>query len=167
MGINQNDKVLNKFGSKVKLAFEDSIMNFMEVIAFNVMDDIKDMEGFTNRTFNLEDSYGCGIYKNGVLKSVVWSNDVRKADIPRTRNGVEYWGRELAEDFFKNYKSDGNEEYELVVAAVMFYGKYLENNHSLNVLTDSWLKTKTDLKGGKYTVVFKKISGRMLKKYFK
>lgn len=167
MSAKQNDEVLKKFSSNVQLALDESIMQFMEDIATNVMDDIKDMEGFTNQTFNLEDSYGCGIYKDGVLKKIVWANAVKVADEPRKRNGVEYWGREVAKDFFNSYKSDRSGRYELVVAAVMFYGKYLENYHLLNVLTDSWLKTKTDLNGGKYTVVFKKIAANMLNKYFK
>ena len=167
MRASNNDKVLKAFGSNVQTALDESVMQFMENIAMNIMDDIKEMEGFTNQTFNLEDSYGCGIYKNGVLKKIVWANEVKVANVPRKCNGVEYWGRELAEDFFNSYKSDGSEKYELVVAAVMYYAKYVENYHLLNVLSDSWLKTKTDLKGGKYTVVFKKIAANMLNKYFK
>ena len=92
---------------------------------------------------------------------------MKVADVPRKRNNVEYWGRELAEDFFNSYKSDGSDKYELVVAAVMFYAKYVENYHLLNVLTDSWIKTKTDLKVGKYNVVFKKIVDNMIYKNFK
>ena len=167
MQANNNDKVLKEFGSNVQLALDASIMQFMEYIATNIMDDIKDLEGFTNQTFNLEDSYGCGIYKDGVLKKIVWANATKVANEPRKRNNVEYWWRELAEDFFNSYKSDGSEKYELVVAAVMYYAKYVENYHLLNVLSDSWIKTKTDLKGGKYTVVFKKIAANMLNKYFK
>ena len=151
MQANNNDKVLKEFGSNVQLALDASIMQFMEDIATNIMDD----------------SYGCGIYKDGVLKKIVWANATKVANEPRKRNNVEYWGRELAEDFFNSYKSDGSEKYELVVAAVMYYAKYVENYHLLNVLSDSWIKTKTDLKGGKYTVVFKKIAANMLNKYFK
>ena len=58
MQANNNDKVLKEFGSNVQLALDASIMQFMEDIATNIMDDIKDLEGFTNQTFNLEDSYG-------------------------------------------------------------------------------------------------------------
>ena len=58
MQANNNDKVLKEFGSNVQLALDASIMQFMEYIATNIMDDIKDLEGFTNQTFNLEDSYG-------------------------------------------------------------------------------------------------------------
>ena len=57
MQANNNDKVLKEFGSNVQLALDASIMQFMEDIATNIMDDIKDLEGFTNQTFNLEDSY--------------------------------------------------------------------------------------------------------------
>ncbi len=52
MQANNNDKVLKEFGSNVQLSLDASIMQFMEDIATNIMDDIKDMEGFTNQTFN-------------------------------------------------------------------------------------------------------------------
>lgn len=44
MQANNNDKVLKEFGSNVQLALDASIMQFMEDIATNIMDDIKDME---------------------------------------------------------------------------------------------------------------------------
>ena len=93
MQANNNDKVLKEFGSNVQLALDASIMQFMVDNATNNMDVIKDLECFTNQTFNLEDSFGCGIYKDGGLKKIVWANATKVANEPRKRNIVENWGR--------------------------------------------------------------------------
>ena len=49
MQANNNDKVLKEFGSNVQLALDASIMQFMEDIATNIMDDIKDLEALPTK----------------------------------------------------------------------------------------------------------------------
>ena len=76
---------------------------------------------FTNRTYNLHDSYGSAVYYNGTL----------------VKSSIRYIGAEMAEederhgrnevnDFFANYKPKNRKGIDLVIVAAMFYADILE-----------------------------------------
>lgn len=164
----ENDKVISNLSAMMPKIIEETMLNALERVASLVLEDIKEQEGFNNQTFNLEDSFGCGIYHKGILRKIVYANNTPEASVPRRRGEMEFWGRLEAENFFKGYKfENGSDDFTMVIAGVMYYAKYLENYHNLNVLGDSWLSTKSKLKSGQYVTVFKQVSKEVLKKYFK
>ena len=76
---------------------------------------------FTNRTYNLHDSYGSAVYYNGTL----------------VKSSIRYVGAEMAEeddrcgrnevnDFFSNYRPKNRKGIDLVIVAAMFYADILE-----------------------------------------
>lgn len=107
---------------------------------------------FTNRTYNLYDSYGSAVYLNGrLLKYTIRYlgsekgkpiNALKKTgndwiwDKPRsmpdwrgerrlTGDEIDMRGRDEIMEFFQKYKPN-NKGIELVVVAAMFYASYLE-----------------------------------------
>ena len=76
---------------------------------------------FTNRTYNLHDSYGSAVYYNGT----------------RVKSSIRYIGAEMAEEddrygrnevneFFSNYRPKNRKGIDLVIVAAMFYADILE-----------------------------------------
>lgn len=89
--------------------------------AFNKADYQKD------KTQNLHDSYGSAVYLDGKLIQDTIRVLTPKATIPRyNMYEKEYqYGKEEILEFFNSYKPKTN-GIELVVAAAMFYGVFLE-----------------------------------------
>ena len=103
---------------------------------------------FTNRTFNLHDSYGSAVYYNGKLikRTVryvgneqannglnmgwVWDKPRSMPDFRGERryegDEVQMRGRDEVIDFFQKY-TPKKKGIELVMVAAMFYATYLEN----------------------------------------
>lgn len=164
----ENEKAISNLSAMMPKIIEETVLNALEKIALLILEEVKEQEGFNNVTFNLEDSFGCGIYHKGILRKIVYANDTPEATVSRKRGDLEFWGRSEAERFFKSYKfENGADDFNIVVAGVMYYAKYLQFYHNLNVLTDSWISTKSKLKNGQYVTVFKQVSKEVLKKYFK
>ena len=105
---------------------------------------------FTNRTYNLHDSYGSAVYYNGNLvkssiryvgaemaKEVdwrsqgwIWKGGRTMPDFrgKRRLNNDEVFmnGREEVMDFFSHYKPKNRKGIDLVIIAAMFYADILE-----------------------------------------
>lgn len=103
---------------------------------------------FTNRTYNLHDSYGSAVYHNGRLlkKTIryvgpeqattglnqgrVWNKGRSMPNYKGERrfkgDEVEMRGREEVMDFFSQYTPQGR-GLELVIVAAMFYASFLED----------------------------------------
>lgn len=92
---------------------------------------------YTNRTFNLHDSYGSAVYVDGVLqpdtrkyvnRSRSKRNDVH-GHIDSDNRYAPYGlnGRRALDDFFNNLKISKRRKVTLVVAAAMWYGELVES----------------------------------------
>jgi len=125
---------INDLPDKVRAIMNNQILAGLRNVREAALKYAQSSHGFKNRTFNLEDSYGAGIYLNGRLIEKTLSSP--KATKPIVRNGVSYDGHAAADNFLNTYQSgDG---YTLVVVAGMFYATWVENIHGLDVLTGSY-----------------------------
>ena len=76
---------------------------------------------FTNRTYNLHDSYGSAVYYNGnLVKSSIRYIGAEMAEED------ERYGRNEVNDFFANYRPKNRKGIDLVIVAAMFYADILE-----------------------------------------
>lgn len=76
---------------------------------------------FTNRTYNLHDSYGSAVYHNGVLVK----SSIRYVGAEMAEEDERY-GRNEVNDFFANYRPKNRKGIDLVIVAAMFYADILE-----------------------------------------
>lgn len=110
------------------------------------------LRDFTNRTYNLRDSYGSAVYLKGrlVKRSIrylgaematkgrelgwTWTKGRSMPDFRGDRrypgDEIPMTGREEVMDFFSKYKPSGK-DIELVIVAAMYYGGYLEKGTGL------------------------------------
>ena len=76
---------------------------------------------FTNRTYNLHDSYGSAVYYNGNLVK----SSIRYVAAEMAEEDERY-GRNEVNDFFSNYRPKNRKGIDLVIVAAMFYADILE-----------------------------------------
>ena len=76
---------------------------------------------FTNRTYNLHDSYGSAVYYNGTLVK----SSIRYIGAEMAEEDERY-GRNEVNDFFSNYRPKNRKGIDLVIVAAMFYADILE-----------------------------------------
>ena len=76
---------------------------------------------FTNRTYNLHDSYGSAVYYNGTLVK----GSIRYVGAEMAEEDERY-GRNEVNDFFSNYRPKNRKGIDLVIVAAMFYADILE-----------------------------------------
>ena len=76
---------------------------------------------FTNRTYNLHDSYGSAVYYNGTLVK----SSIRYVGAEMAEEDDRY-GRNEANEFFSNYRPKNRKGIDLVIVAAMFYADILE-----------------------------------------
>lgn len=88
--------------------------------------------GYTHRTYNLNDSYGFGVYLEGKL--------VSKGFSPHKASGSKMWeneiisGRKAITDFLEN-KYKPHPGIDLVIAVAMPYGEIVEEKYKYEVLS--------------------------------
>lgn len=76
---------------------------------------------FTNRTYNLHDSYGSAVYYNSTLVK----SSIRYVGAEMAEEDDRY-GRNEVNDFFSNYRPKNRKGIDLVIVAAMFYADILE-----------------------------------------
>ena len=76
---------------------------------------------FTNRTYNLHDSYGSAVYHNGNLVK----SSIRYVGAEMAEEDDRY-GRNEVNEFFSNYRPKNRKGIDLVIVAAMFYADILE-----------------------------------------
>ena len=76
---------------------------------------------FTNRTYNLHDSYGSAVYYNCTLVK----SSIRYVGAEMAEEDERY-GRNEVNDFFSNYRPKNRKGIDLVIVAAMFYADILE-----------------------------------------
>lgn len=81
---------------------------------------------FTDRTYNLHDSYGSAVYYNGVLqKNSIYYLDSKSSEA-KEWYGAMLRGRNEVVDFFLEYRGRGK-GFDLVLVAAMPYASILEH----------------------------------------
>ena len=87
-----------------------------------------------NETQNLRDSYIWAIYYNGQLKKhgFIDNTPLATESIKKTATEDYIKGREEAEDFLEEYIPTFTKGWEVVFAATIYYGVYLENGTKSN-----------------------------------
>ena len=91
---------------------------------------------FTNRTNNLEDSYGSCVYFNGVEVSNSRRYLGQKATVGVKWYGETIYGRNEIDSFFDSYKPIKN-GWELLLVAAMPYGEVVEHTYKYKVIAMS------------------------------
>lgn len=86
---------------------------------------------YTNRTLNLKDSYVWGVYFNGKRIDYGFLTIDPQADVRKKRTGDDELisGREEAQKFIDSY-TPNSVGWEVVFAATIYYGMYLEMSRS-------------------------------------
>lgn len=86
---------------------------------------------FTDRTYNLHDSYGCGVFYNRILQeSTIYTLQAKAT-------GKKQWyndflsGEEEIRSFLKDYERQTTDGLQLVIVAAMPYAEVLESGKNL------------------------------------
>ena len=116
------------------------IMEKLNEIGIHGVKTAIEMHKFRNRTFNLEDSYGFGIYYNGALKQEPFTFSSSSTKSVKFE-GKEYRGQEEVMKYLQGYKPD-NMGWSLVVVAAMPYASFVEDYWNLDVLQTSFMEAK-------------------------
>jgi hypothetical protein len=124
-----NEQVLTSGMAKVRDIANDAIIESLSELAEKSIEHVlMNTRLWHHRTFNLSDSYGYAIYRNGSIKKK-WMNQP-KASQPDTKGGS---GAQMGSDFLNSFSS--TQPWELVVVAGEFYAEWLDRVKSLDVLT--------------------------------
>jgi hypothetical protein len=124
------------YSEQIKDKATKALVEALTTVGWQVAMEAYRRKTYTNRTFNLHDSYGSAVYVDGVLqpdtkKYVNRSRSKRKnthghRDYDnRYAEGVD--GRRALDDFFDNLKISKRRKVTLVVAAAMWYGELVES----------------------------------------
>lgn len=98
------------------------VITFLAMIGEKAIQEAYQSRGFTNRTYNLKDSYGSAVYYNGALLD----DTIRYIGPPEAKTKrLGKSGREEVNKFFRDY-SPTSKGYEIVVIATMPYAGELE-----------------------------------------
>lgn len=126
----------------------------------------KEYQGFTGNT---QTSYSCGLYVDGVFSYYVnqkmWSEKPVRKKIPkgvfvylkkpyegRARSVLgrvdvdSLYGKDSAFRFLRSYKDVPRSGFAIVMATGTEYSAYIEFEHGLNVLSDTFMKAKSIFK---------------------
>ena len=101
---------------------ERRVISFLAMIGEKSIQEAYQTRGFTNRTYNLKDSYGSAVYYNGALLDTT-IRYIGPPEAKTKRHGKS--GREEVNKFFRDYSPKSN-GYDIVVIATMPYAGELE-----------------------------------------
>lgn len=101
---------------------ERRAISFLAMIGEKAIQEAYQSRGFTNRTYNLRDSYGSAVYYNGALLDTT-IRYIGPPEAKTKRQGKS--GREEVNKFFRDY-SPKSKGYDIVVIATMPYAGELE-----------------------------------------
>lgn len=110
---------------------------------------------YTNRTLNLKDSYVWGVFYNGKKEAYGFLSPDSDATtrVQRTGDKAMLSGREEAQDFINSYEPTNKRGWEVVFAATIYYGVYLQNGTKRNkqyvVISSIFDNVEKDFKSSK------------------
>lgn len=125
------------YSEQIKDKATKALVEALTTVGWQVAMEAYRRKTYTNRTFNLHDSYGSAVYVDGVLqpdtkkyvnRSRSKRNDVH-GHIDSDNRYAPYGlnGRRALDDFFDNLKISKRRKVTLVVAAAMWYGELVES----------------------------------------
>lgn len=125
------------YSEQIKDKATKALVEALTTVGWQVAMEAYRRKTYTNRTFNLHDSYGSAVYVDGVLqpdtkkyvnRSRSKRNDVH-GHIDSDNRYAPYGlnGRRALDDFFNNLKISKRRKVTLVVAAAMWYGELVES----------------------------------------
>lgn len=97
--------------------------------------------GFQNRTFNLQDSYGYAVFKDGQMMGTPVMA-VKKAKEPIIFEGLSYSGQEEGKNLLEDFQAPMG--WSVVVVAGMVYASFVEEYYGLDVLQGSEQEAKVN-----------------------
>lgn len=126
-----------RFVEQIKDRAIKALVEALTTIGYQVALEAYRRKTYTNRTFNLHDSYGSAVFVDGVLipdskkyvnRARSKRNDVH-GHIDSDNRYAPYGlnGRRALDDFFNNLKVSKRKKVTLVVAAAMWYGELVES----------------------------------------
>ena len=142
-----NDQVLTQGMARVMDIANDAIIESLSELAEKSIEHVLTVtRGYKHRTFNLNDSYGYAIYKNGQVRKK-WMNQP-EATKPDTKGES---GAQMGSSFLDRFASTGN--WQLVIVAGEFYAVDVQFTYNLDVLTGAFQYTQDN-----FLADFKKIA---------
>lgn len=126
-----NEQVLTNGMAKAKEIIEKKVIESLSNLGEASIEHGGFAKEYTNRTYNLIDSYGYAIYRNNE-RVKTWMNPV--AAIKNDTKGGR--GHARAEEFFSQHTSKS--PWELVVVAGEFYAADVQILYYLDVLTGAY-----------------------------
>ncbi len=131
-----NEQVLTQGMAKVRDIANDAIIESLSELAEKSIEHVLlYTKRWHHRTFNLNDSYGYSIYRNGQIRKK-WMNQP-EATVPDSKGGS---GAQMGSSFLDSFMSTGS--WQLVVVAGEFYAEWLDRVKSLDVLTGAFQYTQ-------------------------
>lgn len=103
----------------------NNLLDFLEKEGERILRECEEERTYTHRTRNLYDSYGFGIYLNGVLVRQGYLSASATAKKPRKWYGKEIFGREEIDKYLRSEYSP-TKGIDMVVVATMPYAEILE-----------------------------------------
>lgn len=117
---------------------------------------------FEDQTYNLRDSYLWAVYFNGNMVESGFIDNSPKASEPQFEKNEVIWGRSDAESFLSAYNPRITNGWEVMFAAAVIYGMYLEEGERGNprrqfvVLSSIFNQVEQDF-GKQNTQIFKEV----------
>lgn len=151
-----------KYGEQVKDKVTKAVVETLTTIGWQVALEAYRRKTYTNRTYNLHDSYGSAVFVNGVLVPDSIKYVERAMSKKRDTHGHAVTGaktgREALQRFFKQpWIVRKKDHVTLVVAAAMWYGDIVESKGYV-VLDEEFVKNEISLR-------FKRVLPSILAKY--
>lgn len=127
-----------RYGEQIKDKATKALVEALTTIGWQVAMEAYREKTYTNRTFNLHDSYGSAVFVNGVIvpdskKYVNRSRSNRRNTHGHADSDNRYAktgglsGRQALDDFFRTVEVSKKNKITLVVAAAMWYGEIVES----------------------------------------
>lgn len=106
-----------------------------------VMKEAYNTRDFTNRTYNLHDSYGSAVYYNGqMVNGTLKTLGSPQATESKTWYGKKLRGRQVVTDYLRNEYKPSGKGLSLVVVAAMPYRDVLEIKYKYRVISGAnWM----------------------------
>lgn len=127
-----------RYGEQIKDKATKALVEALTTVGWQVAMEAYREKTYTNRTFNLHDSYGSAVFVNGVIvpdskKYVNRSRSNRRNTHGHADSDNRYAktgglsGRQALDDFFRTVEVSKKNKITLVVAAAMWYGEIVES----------------------------------------
>lgn len=139
-----------RYSEQIKDKATKALVEALTTIGWQVAMEAYRRKTYTNRTYNLHDSYGSAVFVNGVIvpdskKYVNRSRSTRRNTHGHADSDNRYaktgglTGRQALDDFFKTVVVSKKNKITLVVAAAMWYGEIVESKGYV-VFDESFVK---------------------------